>query len=86
MPERPPITNIETKPSANSIGVVKLIFPSHSVASQQKTLMPVGIAISSVVTIIGTRSHGAMPATNMWCAQTEKPRTRIAISESAISR
>ena len=48
--------------------------------------MPVGIAIRSVVTIIGTRSHGAMPATNMWCAQTEKPRTRIASRDSAISR
>ena len=31
-------------------------------------------------------SHGAIPATNMWCAHTEKPSTRIAISESAISR
>ena len=86
MPESPPITNIEMKPSANSIGVVKRSRPSHIVASQEKTLIPVGTAISSVVTIIGTRSHGAMPATNMWCAQTEKPSTRIAISESAISR
>ncbi len=75
-----------TKPSANSIGVVNLMRPSHKVASQLKTLMPVGTAIRSVVTIIGTRSHGAMPATNMWCAQTEKPRIRIAISENAISR
>ena len=48
--------------------------------------MPVGTAISSVVIIIGTRSHGAMPETNMWCAQTEKPRTRIAIRDNAISR
>src|SRR5436190_24337314 len=86
MPERPPITNIETKPSANSIGVVKLSFPSHKVASQEKTLMPVGTAITTEVTIIGTRSQGAMPETNMWCAQTEKPRTRIEISESAIGR
>ena len=38
------------------------------------------------VTIIGTRSQGAIPATNMWCAHTEKPSTRIAINESAISR
>jgi hypothetical protein len=33
--------------------------------------MPVGTAISSVVSIIGTRSHENMPATNMWWAQTE---------------
>src|SRR3954451_41918 len=86
MPERPPITNIETKPAAHNIGVEKLIFPSHIVASHEKTLIPVGIAISSVVIIIGTRNHGAMPETNMWCAQTEKPSTRIAISDSAIRR
>ena len=86
MPERPPITNIEMNPSANSIGVLKWIRPSHMVASQLKTLIPVGIAIRSVVTIIGIRSHGAMPATNMWCAQTEKPRIRIPTSESAINR
>ena len=86
MPERPPITNIDTKPSAHSMGVVSRIFPSHSVASHEKTLIPVGTAISSVEIIIGTRSQSAMPATNMWCAQTEKPSTRMPISESAISR
>ena len=85
-PERPPITNMERKPSANSIGVLKCSFPSHIVASQLKILMPVGTAISSVVIIIGTRSHEAMPLTNMWCAQTEKPRTTIAISDRAMSR
>ena len=85
-PESPPMTNIERKPSANSIGVLKWSFPSHIVASQLKILIPVGTAISSVVIIIGTRSHGAMPLTNMWCAQTEKPSTTIAMSESAISR
>src|SRR5215203_6203799 len=84
IPERPPMTNIETKPSANNIGVLKWIRPSQVVASQEKTLIPVGTAISSVVTIIGTRSQGAMPDTNMWCAQTEKPSTRIAHKDSAI--
>ena len=44
------------------------------------------MAISNVVTIIGTRSHEDMPLTNMWCAQTEKPSTTIAISDNAISR
>ena len=86
IPESPPITNIETKPSANNMGVDKFSRPSQVVANHEKTLIPVGTAISSVVTIIGTRSHEAMPETNMWCAQTEKPSTRIAISERAISR
>ena len=65
---------------------MKWILPSHSVATHEKILIPVGTAIRSVVTIIGTRSHGAMPATNMWCAQTEKPSTRIASRLSAIRR
>ena len=52
---------METKPSANSIGVVKWILPSQIVANHEKTLIPVGTAMRSVVTIIGTRSHDAMP-------------------------
>ena len=58
------------KPSAQSIGAAKFNFPSHSVANQENTLIPVGTAISSVVIIIGTRSQLNMPATNMWCAHT----------------
>ena len=73
-------------PSAKSIGVLRWIFPSHSVASHENTLMPVGTAIRRVEIIIGIRSQSAIPATNMWCAQTEKPSTRIPISETAISR
>ena len=68
------------------MGVEKLILPSHNVANHEKTLIPVGMAIRSVVIIIGTRSHEAMPETNMWWAQTEKPRIRIAMSDNAIKR
>ena len=68
------------------MGVLRWIFPSHSVASQENTLTPVGTAMRSVEIIIGTRSQSAIPATNMWCAQTEKPSTRIPSSEIAISR
>src|ERR687896_519248 len=86
IPDSPPITNIETNPSAHNIGVVRWMRPSQVVASHEKTLIPVGTAIRSVVIIIGTRSHDAMPETNMWCAQTEKPRMRIAINDRAIRR
>ena len=37
------------------MGVLRSSLPSQIVASQLKTLMPVGTAISIVVTIIGTR-------------------------------
>ena len=73
-------------PIAQSIGVLRWMRPPQIVASHEKILIPVGTAIRSVVAIIGTRSHGAIPATNMWCAQTEKPRIRIASRDSAISR
>ena len=43
--------------------------------------MPVGIAISAVVIIIGMRIQSCMPLTNMWCAQTVNPRTTIARRE-----
>ena len=36
--------------------------------------------------MIGMRSHGGMPETNMWCAQTVKPRTPIEIVENATAR
>ncbi len=77
---------MDTKPEAKSIGVLKCSRPSQSVASQLKTLIPVGTAITSVVTIIGMRTQVAIPDTNMWCAHTEKPRMRMAMSERAISR
>ncbi len=78
--------NIVRKPSAQSIGVSRWITPRHSVASQEKILMPVGTAMIAVVTIIGIRIHDCMPETNMWCAQTVKPSTTIASSEKAIMR
>ena len=86
MPERPPITNVNRKPIAHSIGVARLITPPYSVATQENTLMPVGIAISIVVIMIGTRSQGCTPATNMWWAQTENPSTPIETVENASAR
>src|SRR6266550_4646483 len=86
MPLIPPSVNIVMKPSANSIGVLRWITPLHSVASQEKILMPVGTAISIVVIIIGTRSQLNMPDTNMWWAHTVNPSTTMAISENAIIR
>ena len=60
--------------------------PFHSVASQEKILIPVGTAMIAVVTIIGMRIQSCMPDTNMWCAHTVKPSSTIASSEKAIIR
>ena len=73
--------------AANSIEVFSIRnFESNSVPSQEKILIPVGTAISRVVTIIGTRSQANIPATNMWWAQTAKASTTIPNRASAISR
>ena len=85
-PLMPPSVKVVKKPSANSIGVSRCSTPRHSVASQEKILMPVGTAMTAVVIIIGTRIHACMPDTNMWCAHTVKPSTTMASSEKAIIR
>src|SRR5664279_1011123 len=82
-PESPPITNVNRKPIAHSMGVARLMTPPYSVATHEKTLMPVGTAISIVVIMIGTRSHGCTPATNMWWAQTENPSCLLYTSDAA---
>ena len=48
--------------------------PPHIVASQLKILMPVGTAMSIVLTAKTASAIGPMPTANMWCAQTPKPR------------
>ena len=85
-PEIPPSVNMHRKPSAKSIGVSRCSTPRHSVASQEKILMPVGTAMIAVVTIIGIRIQLCMPDTNMWCAHTVNPSSTMASSEKAIIR
>jgi len=50
-PVSPPTVNKKTKPTANSIGVLKLIEPPHMVATQLKILIPVGTAIIIVAAV-----------------------------------
>ena len=85
-PDNPPITNVKMKPIANRLAVVMRSTPPHMVPSHEKILIPVGIAISRVESMIGTRSHGSMPEANMWCAQTAKPRIAIPADEKATAR
>ena len=57
-PLMPPMTNIDRKPSANSIAVRKCSLPPQSVPSQLKILMPVGTAMIIEVIMKGIRSSG----------------------------
>ena len=47
-PVKPPIVNTKMKPTANNIGVSKVIEPFHMVAIQLNTFTPVGTAITIV--------------------------------------
>lgn len=51
IPVRPPTVKRKIKPRAQSIAADHLIFPPCSVASQLKTLTPVGIAIIIVAEV-----------------------------------
>ena len=43
--------NRKMKPTANSIGVLKVMEPPHMVAIQEKILMPVGTAMTIVAAV-----------------------------------
>lgn len=51
IPVNPPVVNSIIKPNAHNIDGSNLIFDPKVVASQLKTLMPVGIAII-IVTVV----------------------------------
>ena len=76
-PVKPPIVNTKMKPTANSIGVSKVIEPRHMVAIQLKIFTPVGTAISIVAYMKNSWPVTGMPVVNMWCAQTMNDRIAI---------
>lgn len=77
MPVRPPMVNRKIKPRAHSIGGSHLIIPPCSVASQLKTLIPVGMAMIIVADVKYARVSTSIPTVNMWWAHTIKPRNPI---------
>lgn len=74
IPVRPPIVNRKMKPRAQSMAGDHLILPPCSVASQLKTLTPVGIAIIIVADVKYARVSTSIPTVNIWWAQTINPR------------
>src|SRR5215210_2867568 len=85
IPESPPSVNTEISPSANNIGVVKLRFPRHSVASQLMIFTPVGTATRYDVTMNNTFRPFGKPTANMWCAQTVIETNAIPTVEKTIA-
>src|SRR5688572_27671918 len=85
MPDRPPMMNIDTNDSAQSVGTSKRIDPRQIVPSQLKTLMELGSAIIIVDTMKAVARSGCMPEMNMWCAQTMKPRPAMPAIEKTMA-
>ncbi len=85
-PVSPPTTKTNRKPTANNIGVSKVSEPSHIVAIQLKTLIPVGTAISRVAYMNHSCPATGIPTVNMWCAHTVLPRMAIATVANTIER
>ena len=75
----------EMKPSANSIGVSKMMLPRQSVASQLKILIPVGTATSIDAIMKKPLRPVGMPTVNMWCAHTSIETNAIPSVENAIA-
>ena len=65
------------KPSANSIGVSKVIGPRHIVPIQLKNFTPVGTAIRNVMN--EKNGSSTAPVANMWCAHTVIDRPAMAM-------
>ena len=85
MPLKPPMTNMETKARAKSIGVVNSIDPRHTVPIQLNVLIAEGTAMIMVDTEKAAPRVRFIPLTNMWWPQTTKPRNPMATMAQTIA-
>src|SRR4029077_5355086 len=85
MPDRPPMTNIETNDSEFNMGVVMWMVPPHSVPSQLNVLMAEGTAMTIVEIMNVVPRIGFMPLWNMWWPHTIHDRKAMPIIENAIA-
>lgn len=77
-----PVTPPTVKRNKNPVlqrycGVQVGTLPAN-VKIQEKTLTPVGIAITIVAAVKYARVSKSIPIMNIWCAQTAQPKTPIA--------
>src|SRR3954454_17893019 len=82
-PVKPPIVNSPMKPNAYSIGVSNETEPLYMVAVQMNTLIADGTATRKLRMENAILVYILSPVTNIWCPQTTKLRTAIAILENA---
>ena len=68
----PPIRKLKSIPRQKSIGVSNRIFAFQRVPSVTRKRNPVGMEISSVVSMKSGRMSGLIPLWKRWCCQTKK--------------
>ena len=81
MPLKPPMMNMNMKPTANQRGVAILIDPPHRVAIQLNILTPVGTAMAIVVRANTVLAAAPKPTVNMWWLHTPQPMKPIMMPE-----
>ena len=82
----PPITKVNMKAIAHSIGGSKRTRPPHMVNSQLKIFTPVGIAMSIDMMPNTALTLAPAPMVKKWCSQTVKERMQIARVATTIDR
>ena len=81
----PPSVNRTRNPAAKYSGVRRTIDPRNSVATQLRTLTPVGIAIAIEEIMKNASAIAGSGVANMWCAHTSMDRNAIPMLEAAIA-
>jgi len=77
IPVNPPNVKRTINPSAHSIGAEKFGLDPLILLSHEKTLTPVGTAITIVADVKYARVSTSIPTTNIWCPHTMKPKSAI---------
>ena len=67
----PPIRKLKKRPRQKSIGTSNRILALYSVPMPTRKMNPVGMEISSVVSMNSGRMSGLIPLWNRWCCQTK---------------
>ena len=82
-PVSPPTVKMNRKPSTNSIGTRSCGLPSHRVAIQAKTWMPIGTAMAVLAAAKKDSDSRGSPVVYMWW--THRPKLRKPIATAAIT-
>ena len=73
---------MKRKPRTNSIGTRSTGLPSHSVAIQANTWMPIGIAMAVLAAEKNESDSSGRPVVNMWWTHSPKLRKPTATAAS----